>query len=109
MDMRKRFIGISIVSLLAAVTTGCPKETPTPSGPPGGMSTGGGVSSDGGGGGSKKFKIAVIPKGTAHSFWQSVKSGAEAAGEEEHVEIVWQGPDKENDITSQINVVQAQV
>ena len=30
----------------------------------------------------KKYSIAVIPKGTTHIYWQSVKAGAEAAAKE---------------------------
>lgn len=51
-------------------------------------------------------KIAVIPKGTTHSFWKSVESGARAAGKEFNVEILWKGPLKEDDRAQQIGVVQ---
>src|SRR5881409_3676589 len=36
--------------------------------------------------------IAVIPKGVAHYFWQSVHAGAEAAGKEFGVAVMWKGP-----------------
>jgi ribose transport system substrate-binding protein len=51
-------------------------------------------------------KIAVIPKGTTHSFWKSVEAGARDAGKELNVEIVWKGPLKEDDRAQQIGVVQ---
>ncbi len=51
-------------------------------------------------------KIAVIPKGTTHSFWKSVEKGARDAGAELGVEIVWKGPLKEDDRAQQIAVVQ---
>jgi len=51
-------------------------------------------------------KIAVIPKGTTHSFWKSVEAGARKAGEELGVEIIWKGPLKEDDRAQQIAVVQ---
>ena len=51
-------------------------------------------------------KIAVIPKGTTHSFWKSVEKGARDAGAELGVEIVWKGPIKEDDRAQQIAVVQ---
>jgi ribose transport system substrate-binding protein len=51
-------------------------------------------------------KIAVIPKGTTHSFWKSVQAGAEKAGQELGVEILWKGPLKEDDRAQQIAVVQ---
>lgn len=51
-------------------------------------------------------KIAVIPKGTTHSFWKSVEAGARQAGTEFGVEIIWKGPLKEDDRAQQIGVVQ---
>ncbi len=51
-------------------------------------------------------KIAVIPKGTTHSFWKSVEAGAKKAGAELGVEIIWKGPLKEDDRAQQIGVVQ---
>jgi len=51
-------------------------------------------------------KIAVIPKGTTHSFWKSVEKGARQAGQEFDAEIVWKGPLKEDDRAQQIAVVQ---
>lgn len=51
-------------------------------------------------------RIAVIPKGTTHSFWKSVEAGARKAGEELGVEIIWKGPLKEDDRAQQIAVVQ---
>ncbi len=51
-------------------------------------------------------KIAVIPKGTTHSFWKSVEAGARQAGAEFGVEILWKGPLKEDDRAQQIAVVQ---
>ncbi len=53
-----------------------------------------------------KPRIAVIPKTTAHIFWNSVKAGAEKAGEELGVEIVWKAPTKESDRAAQIQLVQ---
>jgi ribose transport system substrate-binding protein len=53
-----------------------------------------------------KLKIAVIPKGTTHIFWKSVEAGAQAAGKELGVEIIWKGPLKENDRAQQISIVE---
>lgn len=60
-------------------------------------------------GGNKKLTIAVIPKGTTHEFWLSVKAGAEKAGKELGVDIIWQGPEKEDDRQQQIAVVENMV
>ena len=51
-------------------------------------------------------KIAVVPKGTTHSFWKTVEAGAREAGAEFGVEILWKGPLKEDDRAQQIGVVQ---
>ncbi len=50
--------------------------------------------------------IAVIPKGTTHVFWRSVHAGALAAGRDRGVEILWQGPVREDDRAAQIRVVE---
>lgn len=52
------------------------------------------------------YRIAVIPKGTTHSYWLSVHAGAEKAAQELGVELVWQGPKKEDDKQGQIQTVQ---
>ncbi len=54
----------------------------------------------------KNVSIAVIPKGTTHVFWKSIHAGAEMAANELGVEVIWQGPQKEDDREMQINVVQ---
>jgi ribose transport system substrate-binding protein len=56
--------------------------------------------------GGDKRVIAVIPKGVAHFFWQSVHAGAEAAGKEFGVEVMWKGPAQETDYSGQINIVE---
>jgi ribose transport system substrate-binding protein len=53
-----------------------------------------------------KRVIAVIPKGTSHFFWQSVHAGAESAAKESGVEIMWKGPEHENDNAAQTNIVE---
>ncbi len=64
---------------------------------------------DAAGGDSRRRVIAVIPKGTTHVFWRSVHAGAMAAGEELDVEILWQGPVREDDRAAQIRVVEDMV
>jgi len=53
------------------------------------------------------FRIAVIPKGTTHEFWKSVHAGAVKAAREVNVEVVWKGPLKEDDLKSQVDLVQS--
>ncbi|MFH1115875.1 MAG: substrate-binding domain-containing protein [Pseudomonadota bacterium] len=54
----------------------------------------------------KAGPIAVIPKGTTHSFWNSVLAGAQKAAQENNVEIFWTGPDREGDREKQIQIVE---
>jgi len=60
---------------------------------------------------AKSLTIAVIPKGTTHEFWQSIHAGAVKAERELKeknvpVEIIWQGPLREDDRNAQIQTVE---
>jgi ribose transport system substrate-binding protein len=60
---------------------------------------------------AKSYTIAVIPKGTTHEFWQSIHAGAVKAERELKdksvpVEIIWQGPLREDDRNAQIQTVE---
>jgi ribose transport system substrate-binding protein len=57
--------------------------------------------------GGKRLRLAVVPKGTTHEFWKAVHAGAVKAGKELGVEIVWKGPLKEDDLKSQVDLVQS--
>ena len=55
--------------------------------------------------------LAVIPKGTTHEYWKAVHAGAEKAEHEIEaegtpVELIWKGPVKEDDRSTQIRVVE---
>ena len=56
-----------------------------------------------------KRVIAVIPKGNADLFWQSVHAGAVKAAREVGVEVLWNGPASETDYTMQLQIVDAMV
>jgi ribose transport system substrate-binding protein len=56
-----------------------------------------------------KRRVAVIPKGRTHIFWQSVHAGAEAAAQESGLEIIWNGPSTETDFTGQLQIVEAMI
>lgn len=105
-----RAMMLGSLALLTLGLYGCPKSSD--SGSSSGDAKGGGSSSttkpNAEASGGSKIRIAVIPKGTAHSFWKGMEAGALKAGEEEGVEVIWKGPDRENDITSQVNLVQNQ-
>src|SRR5262252_2957346 len=69
------------------------------------------IACGGGGTGTKKFTIAVVPKGTTHPFWKSVNAGAaKAAGDYKSqgvdVDLIWKGPLREDDREQQIQVVE---
>lgn len=51
-------------------------------------------------------RIAVVPKGTTHSFWQAVERGARRAGDELGVEVIFKAQLDEGDRAGQIQVVQ---
>jgi len=55
---------------------------------------------------NERLTIAVIPKGTIHEFWKTVHAGADMAGRELGVDILWKGPLKEDDREAQISVVE---
>jgi ribose transport system substrate-binding protein len=55
---------------------------------------------------SQRLTIAVIPKGTIHEFWKTVHAGADMAGRELGVDILWKGSLKEDDREAQISVVE---
>jgi ribose transport system substrate-binding protein len=79
--------------------------------------TGCGKSDSGGGGGASssttepsaasagKSQIAVIAKSTTNAYWKAVEAGAEQAGTEANVDIIWTGPDSETNHTQQANMV----
>jgi len=57
------------------------------------------------------YTIAVIPKATSHEFWKSIHAGAVKAQREltekgAKVEIIWQGPLREDNRDQQIQVVE---
>jgi ribose transport system substrate-binding protein len=55
----------------------------------------------------KKWRVMVIPKGTSHVFWKTIHAGALKAAEElGNVEVIWQGPQKEDERSQQIQLVQ---
>jgi ribose transport system substrate-binding protein len=56
---------------------------------------------------ARRLHIAVIPKGTTHEFWKSVHAGAVKAARELDVDVTWKGPLKEDDLKSQIDLVQS--
>jgi len=58
---------------------------------------------------ARKKQIAVIPKSTSSLFYQPVHAGANAAGAEYNLEILWSGPASETDYSRQIEIVDAMI
>lgn len=54
----------------------------------------------------KKYTIAVIPKGTTHDFWKMIHAGAVKGARETGCEIIWKGPQREDDREQQIQVIE---
>jgi ribose transport system substrate-binding protein len=56
---------------------------------------------------AQPHRIAVIPKGTTHDFWKSVHAGAnQARSELANTEIIFRGPEKEDDREQQIALME---
>jgi ribose transport system substrate-binding protein len=87
--MNKSFLALTTITIGLMLATGCNKK-PNETLP----------------GSEAKHVIAVIPKGTTHIYWQSVKAGAEAAGKEFGYEIQWNGPERETDRERQIQIIE---
>jgi ribose transport system substrate-binding protein len=88
----RRLLLFQGIALVASLVFGCKKTEPEQQVEPGKPA---------------RLRIAVIPKGTTHEFWKSVHAGAVKAARELDVEIVWKGPLKEDDLKSQIDLVQS--
>ncbi len=97
-----RYAGIAAVAAISLTALGCPKDEAVP--PTGGVSAPGKPADAG-----KRLKISFIVKGTANSFWKTMQAGAEAAGKEDNVDVLFDGPNPEGDIPNQISLVETQV
>ncbi|MGI6459083.1 MAG: ABC transporter substrate-binding protein [Candidatus Hydrogenedentales bacterium] len=85
---------ITWVLLAAVLVLGCGKQAAQNADP------GRGKAND------AKYTIAVIPKGTTHDFWLTVKAGAEDAAKALNVQMYWKGPDKETEVVKQLNIIE---
>jgi ribose transport system substrate-binding protein len=96
--------GVSLLAVAGCNNTGTSSSDGATSST-GTTSGSGGAATTSNSGGSKPT-IAVIPKGTTHSYWKSVQAGANQAGEELGANIIFKGPVKEDDRAQQISIVQ---
>jgi ribose transport system substrate-binding protein len=54
----------------------------------------------------ERLQILVSPKGLTQNFWLKIKAGAEAAGRDLQVDVIWKGPQSELEIAAQIGMVE---
>lgn len=98
MKMKKRLLSIALAGVMTAgCLTGC--------GSSGGDTAAGGDSGSGSSSGGD-YKISVILKITSAEYWQYVKAGAEAYGEENGVSIEVKGPTSETAYDEQQNMIE---
>ncbi|MEW6252353.1 MAG: substrate-binding domain-containing protein [Planctomycetota bacterium] len=98
--MTARHTPVLIACTLAAALTACQKQPAAPAT----QSTQPGTQAAAPAG---KLKIALIPKGTTHEFWKSVHAGGvKAARELGNVELIWRGPEREDDREQQVTLVE---
>lgn len=55
---------------------------------------------------SQNLRILVTPQSVVASFWVTVKAGADSAGKELSVEVIWKGPPTEADVNNQISILE---
>lgn len=104
---------VCALSLVAVGLTGCVRDTGTSgAGSAGGNAPGGNTPAPSTAsapikkkGADEKLTLALVPKGTTHQFWQTVKAGAEAAAKEVNAQLLFNGPSKENNVPEQIDIV----
>jgi ribose transport system substrate-binding protein len=87
--MNRPIFALIIAAIVVSLSIGCNRK-----------------SADNSRGTEARHVIAVIPKGTTHIYWQSVKAGAETAGKEFGYEIQWNGPERETDRERQIQIIE---
>lgn len=58
---------------------------------------------------SDKMYIPVMAKGFQHQFWQAVKAGADAAAKDYNVDIYFDGPASETEISAQVDMVKKEM
>lgn len=101
----KRFLSMTLATALtASVLAGCGGTASSVASTAGSSAPGSDAS--GKASGDRPY-IAVISKGFQHQFWQTVLAGSEAAAEKYNVEITFEGPPSESDISAQVDMVNA--
>jgi ribose transport system substrate-binding protein len=94
----------AVAALICCTLAGCSGGPAKPDS--GASSTNSGATPNSTTSGGKKYRIAVIPKGTGHQFWKSVEAGARQAESEFGCEVTFKGPTGEGDAADQIKIVE---
>ena len=55
---------------------------------------------------SQNIRILVTPQSVVASFWVTVKAGADSAGKELGIDVIWKGPPTEADVDNQISILE---
>ena len=55
---------------------------------------------------SQRIRILVTPQSVVASFWVTVKAGADSAGKELGIDVIWKGPPTEADVDNQISILE---
>jgi len=101
-----KHFALLVICSIGAALSGCDNSSSTPTAGTAATTQSSASSGSGAAAAAGTRTIAVIPKGTTHSYWKSVQAGAEAAGKEFGATIKWKGPLKEDDRAGQIGIVQ---
>ena len=56
---------------------------------------------------AQEIYIPLISKGFQHQFWQAVKQGADQAGKDYKVKVTFEGPETEQQVDKQIDMLSA--
>jgi ribose transport system substrate-binding protein len=71
-----------------------------------GVFVGIGILRKGGSGKQETRRIGVVPKEIVSQYWKGVRNGAEQAGKDEGVVILWNGPEVETDFERQNQIIE---
>ena len=95
-----KLLQLALFASLSMMLAGCPAKPTAPvTGAPGNTPATSAAT----------FRIAVIPKGLGHDFWNKVRAGAEEAAAEQNALVLWNGPATEQDIAGQISILEGHV
>jgi ribose transport system substrate-binding protein len=93
--IRSTLAAVSALTLLA----GCGKSDSSSTTPAGSATTQPAAAA------GPTVQVGVIAKGTTASYWKAVEAGARQAAAEDHVDIIWTGPDAETNHAQQAAMV----